>query len=84
LPFGSVAVTQEGSKVLVYEDPSTAGLGGWQDAALGAAADILGMHLEEGGSFVQGEGLHGREIDGTRPTWRRSFKRTEPSSVNDR
>jgi hypothetical protein len=52
LPFRSVAVTKKGGKVLVDKHPSTAGLAGWQDAALSAAADLLGVHLEEGGGFV--------------------------------
>jgi hypothetical protein len=52
LPFGSVAVTEEGSKILVDKHPSTTRLAGRQGAALGAAANLLRMHLEEGRRFV--------------------------------
>jgi hypothetical protein len=52
LPFGSVAVTKKGGKILVDKHPPAAGLAGGQDAALSTAADLLGMHLEEGRGFV--------------------------------
>jgi hypothetical protein len=61
LPLGSVAVTKEGGKVVVDENPSTPGLAGWKHAALGTAAHLLRVHLEEGGGFTERQCLHGRE-----------------------
>jgi hypothetical protein len=52
LPVESVAVTEEGNKILVDKHPSPTGLGRGQDAALSAGADLLRMHLEEGSGFV--------------------------------
>jgi hypothetical protein len=64
LPLRSVPVAKEGGKVLVDEHPSTSGFARWKRAAFGAAAHLLGVHLEEGRGFGERQGLHGRdEID---------------------
>jgi hypothetical protein len=61
LPLGSVAVSQEGGKVVVNEYPSPTGLACRQCAALGAAAHFLRMHLQEGRGFSERQRLHDRE-----------------------
>jgi hypothetical protein len=58
LPLRSVAVTEEGGKILVDEHPSAAWLASRQDTALGAVSDFFRVHLEEGSGLGQRQGLH--------------------------
>jgi hypothetical protein len=61
LPLDSVPVTKEGGKVVIDEHPSASWLASWKRAALGAAAHLLGVHLEKGRCFGERQRLHGRE-----------------------
>jgi hypothetical protein len=61
LPLRRVAVSKEGGKVVVDEHPSTPWLASWKRTALGAAAHLLRVHLEEGGRFGKRHCLHGRD-----------------------
>jgi len=69
LPLRSVALTEEGGKIVIDKHPSTTRLARRQGAALGTAPNLLGMHLEERGSFVQREGLHGSKLRELQDGW---------------
>jgi hypothetical protein len=61
LPLRSVPVTKKGGKVVVDEHPSATGLASWKYAAFGAAAHLLGVHLEKGCGFGERQSLHERD-----------------------
>jgi hypothetical protein len=61
LPLHRVLASQEVSKIVVDEDPAAARLASWKRAALGAAAHLLGVHLEKGRCFGERQRLHGRD-----------------------
>jgi hypothetical protein len=85
LPLRSVPVAKEGGKVVVNEHPSTTGLASWKRAAFGAAAHLLGVHLEKGRSFGERQGLHSAmESTKVRRPWSHYRKRRPETSLKAR
>jgi len=56
LPPHRIQRPHELDEVDFQEHPAPAGLGAGDEAALGARAQLLGVHMEEGGGFIQVQG----------------------------
>jgi hypothetical protein len=65
LPLRRVLAPEERGKIVVDEDPSPARFGRRDQAALGPAAHLFGVHLQKAGGLIEGERVHGQSCDGT-------------------
>jgi hypothetical protein len=65
LPLRRVLAPEERSKIVVDEDPSPARFRRRDQAALGPAAHLFGVHLQKAGGLIEGERVHGLSCDGT-------------------
>jgi len=55
LPSHRIQRAHELGEIDLEENPAPAGLGSRNEASLGARADFFGVHVEEGGGFVETE-----------------------------
>jgi hypothetical protein len=55
LPPHRIQRAHEVGEITFKEDPALAGLGPWDEAALGSHANFLRVHVQERGGFVEGE-----------------------------
>jgi hypothetical protein len=59
LPLRSVVASEKRRKVIVDEDPASAGFARGDQAALGAAAHFLRMHFEKACGLLECQCIHG-------------------------
>jgi hypothetical protein len=59
LPFHRIQRAHELSEVDLEEDPAAAGLGAGNQPALGACANFLRMHMQEGSGLIDAQGSQG-------------------------
>jgi hypothetical protein len=59
LPLRRVLAAKKSRKVIVDEHPSPPWFASWDQAALGPAAHLFGVHLQKACGLVEGERVHG-------------------------
>jgi len=70
LPFHRIQRAHELGEIDIQKDPAPSSLGSRNEAALGAHADFVGVHVEKRGGLVEIERSHGIDRSGVLAIWR--------------